>query len=100
METCHNRKKKVQVVSTAIVKSTEPIVGIKTQPIKSRKIPIRYPYMIYSSIEHRSRECLRKIEIQNMFRTKLVSSNAMTTLKLLKTHNVPINVIDVATTRS
>jgi outer membrane cobalamin receptor len=35
-----------------------------------------------------------------MFKTKHVSSNATTSLKLFKMDNVPINVIVVVTTRS
>jgi hypothetical protein len=35
-----------------------------------------------------------------MFRYKLVSSNAITTLKLPKLDNVPINVVAVVTTHS
>jgi hypothetical protein len=35
---------------------------------------------MYSSIEHRSRECPRKIEVQNMFTVK-PSFNATTTFK-------------------
>ncbi len=59
METCHNRKKEVVVVSTII----ELIVGTKPQLVKLGKIPIRYPCIICSSIEHRSKECPRKIEV-------------------------------------
>jgi len=36
METYHNKKREVQVVPTVTFKSTKPIVGTKTQPIKSR----------------------------------------------------------------
>jgi hypothetical protein len=53
VETCHNRKREVQVVPTVIIKYMEPVIGIKTQPIKSGKIPIRYPCIICSSVEHR-----------------------------------------------
>jgi len=37
METCHNKKREVPVVLITIVKSIEPIGGIKTQLAKSRK---------------------------------------------------------------
>jgi len=55
METCHNINLKKLVMSTTIVKSTKPIAKTKTQPIKSRKVPIHYPYIICSSVEHRFR---------------------------------------------
>jgi len=50
METCHEKKKKVLVVPIIIVKSTEHVVGIKSQHVKSRKILIHYPCIISSSI--------------------------------------------------
>ncbi len=58
------------------------------------RILVHYPYIIYYSVEYRSRECLRKIEVQNMFITKLVNSNVMTTPKF---NNVPVNVVVVVT---
>ncbi len=72
VETCHNRKREVLVMPIAIVRSIEPIVRIKTQPVKSRKIHVCYPYIICSSVEHRFGKCPRKIEVQNMFRIKLL----------------------------
>jgi len=53
METCHNMKRKVLVMPIAIVKSMEPAVGTKTQLVKSGKIPICYPYIIFHSVEHK-----------------------------------------------
>jgi len=69
-------------VPTIIVKSTKCVAWTKTQPVKSGKIHVYYPCIICSSIEHRSKECRKKFEVQNMFRTKFVSSNAMTSPKL------------------
>jgi hypothetical protein len=46
METCHNRKREVPLVPIATIKSIQPIVGTKTQPIKSRKINVHYPCII------------------------------------------------------
>jgi hypothetical protein len=63
METCHNMKREVLVVPITIVKSIEPIVGTKTQLVKSQKIPTCYPCIICSNVKRRSEECLRKIEI-------------------------------------
>jgi len=50
-------------VPIVIVKSTKHVVGTKTQLVKSGKIPIRYPCIIYFSIEHRFKECPKKIEV-------------------------------------
>jgi hypothetical protein len=100
VETCHNRKREVLVVSTTLVKSIELIARTKTQLVKLGKILVCYSYIICFSIEHRSGECPRKIEVQNMFRIKHISSNGTTTLKPFKTDNVPINVIVVVTNHS
>jgi hypothetical protein len=87
-------------VPIVIVKSIEPIVRTKTQPIKSGKMPICYPYIICFSVEYRCGKCLKKIEVQNMFKTKHVNSNVITTPKPPNIDNVPINVVVVVTTRS
>jgi hypothetical protein len=87
-------------VPTATIKATKPIVGTKTQPIKLGKIPICYPCIIYYSVEYKSRKCPKKIEVQNMFRTKHVSFNVTTTPKQPKTNDVPINVVAIVTTHS
>ncbi len=85
---------------TSTIKSIEPVTWTKTQPIKSWKIPIHYPYIICSSVEHRCGEFPKKIEVQNMFRTKHVSSIVTTTPKPLKLDNVLINVLVVVTARN
>jgi len=100
METYHNRKRQVLVVLIAIVKSIELVAGIETQLVKSRKVPIRYPCIICFSVEHRFRECPKKIEVQNMFKIKPISSNATIAPKPPKTNNVLINVVADITTRS
>jgi hypothetical protein len=66
LKTCHNMKIEVLIVPTATIKFIELIVETKTQPVKLGRIPICYPYIIYFSVEHRSGECPRKIEAQNM----------------------------------
>jgi hypothetical protein len=88
METCRNRKRKVPIVPIATIKSIKPIARPKTQHVKLGKIHVHYPYIICYSIEHRSIKCPKKIEVQNMFRTKHVSSNATTTPKPPKINNV------------
>jgi hypothetical protein len=82
------------------MKFIEPIIDIKTKPTKPIKIPIHFPCIICSSVEHKSKECPRKIEVQNMFRTKLVSYNIITSLKSPKLDNVLVNVVVVVTTYS
>ncbi len=100
VETCHNRKKKVLVVPTTTFKSTKLVARTKTQLVKSRKIHVHYPCIIYFNVEHRFGECPKKIKIRNMFKTKLVGSNVTTTPKPLKTDNVLVNVVVVVTTCS
>jgi len=61
------------------------------------KIPLRYPCIICFNVDHQSKNCLRKVEVQNMFKTKPISSNIVTP-KLLKPNNVPSNVVITITT--
>ncbi len=53
LKTCNNRKRDVPIVPTTTVKSTKLIAEIKTQPAKSGRILVCYPYIIYSNVEHR-----------------------------------------------
>jgi len=76
-----------------MVKSTKLVARTKTQLVKSRKIFVRYPYIICSSIGQRSGECPIKIEVQNMFKIKPISSNATTEPKPPKTNNVLVNML-------
>jgi hypothetical protein len=94
----HNRKREVLVVPIATVKSTKPIVETKTQPPKPIRVHILYPYIICSNVKHRSRECPKKIEMQNTFRTKLVNSNVATRPKPPKLDNVLVNAVTTITT--
>jgi hypothetical protein len=100
VETYHNRKRKVAIVPTTLVKFTELVTGTKTQHVKLGKIHVHYPYIICYSVKHRSRKCPKKIEVHNIFKTKPINSNVTTTLKPPKIDDVPINVIVVVTTRS
>jgi hypothetical protein len=100
METYHNRKRKVPIVSIATIKFIEHVARTKTQPIKSRKIFVCYPCIICYSVKHIFGKCPKKIEVQNMFRIKLVSSNVMITSKSPKTNDVSINVVVVVTTQN
>jgi hypothetical protein len=76
------------------------MVEIKTQPIKPIRIPIHYPCIICYNAGCGSRECPRKIEVQNMFRTKHANFNATIAPKPPKLDNVQVNVIVVVTTHS
>jgi hypothetical protein len=38
-----------------------------TKPIK---MPLHYPCIIYFSVNHQLVDCPKKVEVQNMFRTK------------------------------
>ncbi len=60
VETYHNKKTKIPIMPTVIMKYTN------TQLVKLGKISVHYPYIICSSIEHKFRECPRKIEVQNV----------------------------------
>jgi hypothetical protein len=59
-----------------------------------------YPYIMYYSAKHRFGECCKKIEVQHMFRTKLVSSNVITTSISFKLDNVLTNVVVAIITHS
>ncbi len=63
IETYHSKKKVVPSVPTVTIKSTKLVTKTKTQPVKLGRIPIRYPYIICFSEEHRYGKCLRKIEV-------------------------------------
>jgi hypothetical protein len=54
--------------------------------------------IICSNIEHRYGECPKKIEVQNMFKTKPTNFNATITLKPPKINNVLVNVVIPFTT--
>ncbi len=68
LETYHNKKIEVPVVSIVMVKSTKPLVETKTQLVKLVRILVHYPHIIYSNAKHRFGECPMKIEVQNMFK--------------------------------
>jgi hypothetical protein len=87
-------------VPIVIVKSTKLVLGTKIQLVKSRKIFVHYPCIIFYNVEHRLGECPRKIEVQNMFRIKPISFNATTTFKPPLIDNVLVNVVVVVTTCS
>jgi len=92
------RRKKpiVHVVPTKVV---EPMAEVTTKPIKPARVPLRYPYIIFSSSEHRAFDCPKKAKIQNMFQIK-PTITTIVIVKNLKPNNVPFNVVDVVTTCS
>jgi hypothetical protein len=87
-------------VPTTTVKFIEFVVGTKTQPVKSRKIHVRDPCIICSSVEHRSRECPKKTKVQNMFITNLVNFNATIASKPPTIDNMLVNVVVTVSTCS
>jgi hypothetical protein len=64
---------KILVIPTVIVKSIEHVTKTKSQLIKLVRIHVRYPCIICSYAKHRSKKCPKKIEVQNMFRTKPIN---------------------------
>jgi hypothetical protein len=62
VKTYHNRKREVPIVPTTTVKFIELVGGTKTQSVKSRKILVRYPYIIYSNVEHRLGDAPKKLK--------------------------------------
>ncbi len=97
VETCHNRKREVPTLPIAIIKYIELVTKTKTQPAKSNRTLVCYPYIICSSVEHRSKGYPRKIEVQNMFKIKPVNFTATTTFKPPKINNVLVNVVAIVT---
>jgi hypothetical protein len=71
LETCHNWKKEVLLISTIVVKFIKLVTWSNAQPIKPIRIHLHYPCIICFSVNYWFGNCLRKIEIQNMFTTKL-----------------------------
>jgi len=63
LKTCHNMKIEVVIVPTATIKFIELIAKTKTQPIKSGRIHVCYPYIIYFNVEHIFGECPKKIGV-------------------------------------
>ncbi len=63
VETCHNKKREVLVIPTAIIKSAKLVTWTKTQPIKLGRIPLCYPYITWYNAEHRYGKCPKKIEV-------------------------------------
>ncbi len=62
-------------------------------------MPLRYPCIFCSNSMHCAPSCPRKIEAQNIFRTKPNITVTITT-KNLKLDNILVNVVVVITTYS
>jgi hypothetical protein len=50
-------------VPIAIIKFIEHVAITKTQLVKTKKLHVHYPYIICFGVEHRFRECLKKIKV-------------------------------------
>jgi hypothetical protein len=99
VETCHNKKKELHVILVVPTKTIESIIEVTTQLTKPMKVPLQYPCIISYNMEHRSKNCPCKKEVQNMFCTKTANTTQVTT-KLVKIDNVPINIVANVTTYS
>ncbi len=72
------------------------MVEVSAQHVKPIRVPLRYPYIIYSNSKHCATNCPRKIKVQNMFWTKQTNIAIIVT-KNLKLDHVPVNVVVVTT---
>ncbi len=92
-ETCHNRKKEEPTVPIVPTKVVKPVAKVIAQLVKPTIVPLKYPCIIYFSSKHRAPNYPKKIEVQNMLRTKLTITATIVT-KNPKHDNVPVNVVD------
>lgn len=88
------KKAIVLIIPTKVAK---PIVEIIAPHVKPTTIPLQYPCIIYSNVEHCASNCFKQIKVQNMFHTKTNFANIVVP-KLLKLDNVLINVVIIVTT--
>jgi hypothetical protein len=72
LQTCHNHKWKVPVSPTTKINYIELVVGTNAQPIKLVRILLHYPHIIYSSVEHRYGDCLRKLKYKTCSKPNLL----------------------------
>ncbi len=84
------------IVFVVSIKVVELVVEVIAQLVKPTIVPLRYPYIIYSSFEHRALNCAKKVEVYNMFRTRPTATTIIIP-KNLKPNNVPVNVVIVTT---
>jgi hypothetical protein len=64
LETYHNWKKEVVLVSTVVIKFIKHVTWSNAQPIKPIKILLHYPCIICFGVDYQFGNCPRKIEIQ------------------------------------
>jgi hypothetical protein len=95
----HNKKREVHVILVVPTKTIESIIEVTTQLTKPMKVPLQYPCIICSNMEHRLRNCPCKKEVQNIFCTKIANTTQVT-IKPIKIDNVPVNVVANVTTYS
>jgi hypothetical protein len=65
----YNQKREEPSILIVPTKVAESMAEVIAQLVKPTKVPLRYPYIIYSSFEHHAPYCPRKTEVQNMFQT-------------------------------
>jgi hypothetical protein len=87
-ETYHNMKKEKLATHVVPIKVVESVVKVTAQHVKLTRVPLRYPCIICFNFEHCAHDYPRKIEVQNMFWTKLTTIAIIVT-KNHKIDNVP-----------
>ncbi len=95
-KTYHNKKRGEPIVFVVSTKIVELVAEMTTQLVKPTIVPLRYPYIIYSSFEHRAPNCAKKVEVYNMFGTRPTTTTTIIPINL-KPNNVPVNVVIVTT---
>jgi hypothetical protein len=65
------KKKEEIIVLIEVIKTTEFITKVSTQPIEPTKVILQYPYIICYSAKHWLGNYLKKSEVQKMFHTKI-----------------------------
>jgi hypothetical protein len=66
-KTYHNRKLEELVVPVVPTKVVELVAEVTTKLVKQTRVPLRYPCIICSSLEHHAPDYFRKTKVQNMF---------------------------------
>jgi ABC-type sulfate transport system permease subunit len=64
-------KKEEIIILIVLIKTTEFVTKVITQPIKATKVILQYPYIICYSVKHWLGDYLKKSDVQKMFHTKI-----------------------------
>jgi hypothetical protein len=85
-------KKEKPSIIVVPTKVAELVARVIARLVKPTRVPLKYPYIIYSSFEHHAPDCPKKTKVHYMFQTKSIII-ATTVTKKPKPDNVPVNVI-------